>query len=179
MLISVVKKFSILIIGCIVSGIVASQTALDLTPPAISHTTPDSFTPGKALQIDVEIVDDSGIEEAKLYYRATQVGSYNSVPLVTSFGNVYSTQLSTEKGQKTIQYYIEALDKGGNRVLEGNPTQPITITGAAGRSNILYIALGALAIGAIAAAAGGGSDDPVTTPSVSNRTVTINATVPE
>lgn len=175
MAIKILKSLCFVVASCLLSLAVSAQSALDLNPPSITHSSSEQFSPGKPLMIEAEITDDSGIEEASVFYRAGQVGNFQSIPLAQSAGDKYTAEIPTQKKQKTLQYYIEALDTGGNRVLEGNPSQPLTVS-AKSRSNLLYLALGALAIGALAAA-GGGDDGGESAPT--SRTVTINATVPQ
>lgn len=170
-------KSLFLLIGCfVISAIVSAQTELDLDPPTITHTAPEQFSAGKDLQVDANITDDSGIEEAVVFFRFGQIGNFKSTPLTESANGNYTAKLSSAKGQKILQYYIEALDTGGNRVLEGNPSQPLTVN-AKNRSNLLYVLLGAVVIGAVAAGAGGGDDG--NGGGANSRTVNITATAPQ
>ena len=160
------------------------QTTIDLDPPEVTHTAPVKVVPGKDLRIDASVTDDSGVDQVTIHYRSKQSDPFLSAEMTNVQGAEYTVLIPTSKEIKSLQYYIEVLDAGGNRVLEGTPSTPL-ITEATKRSNILYVVLGAVAVGALVGLAGGGGggggDSEVPeVPEVPNPTVlTITTTVPE
>jgi len=156
--------------------VAVGQTTLDLDPPEVIHTVPVKVMPGKDLRIDANVTDDSGVDQVTVHYRSKQSDPFQSTEMTNVQGAEYTALIPTAKEMKSLQYYIEVLDAGGNRVLEGTPSTPLTIT-VEKRSNILYIVLGAVAIGALAGLAGGGGGDDA--PDPTSRVLTINTTVPE
>lgn len=159
-----------------VSTAVIGQTTIDLDPPKIEHSVPAKVVPGTPLKLYAIITDDGGIEQVTVYYRTNQNGDYQSVSMTNIQGAEYTALLSTAKKQQVVQYYIEMVDVGGNRVLEGSPGSPLVVNAEKKSSNILYLVLGAVAVGLLASSAGGSSGSGDTTDS---RVLTINADVPE
>ncbi len=166
------------------STVSIAQTTLDLDPPILKHTVPLQFSPGDPLQIVAIAQDDSGVENVTLFHRSTQSGVYESQSMDRKTGDEYSTVLETEKKATGINYYIEVVDIHGNRILEGSPDSPIALE-VAKKSNMMYIVLGALAVGGLVALAGGGGDEgePAdntnSTSTPSTRLLTITTAVPE
>lgn len=169
------KFLMILMLSCYTA--IAAGQALDLDPPEIVHTVPSTVKPGKDVQVLANITDNSGIEQATIYYRYRQIGPYQSLDMSNSAGAEYTATLATAKGQEMLQYYIEVVDTGGNRGLEGSPGTPLIVSIAKKSNTILYAVAGAVVIGLIAGAAGGGGggEEPVR-PDV--REVTIGIEVP-
>lgn len=143
------------------SSVAMAQSGLDLDPPKINHAVPKQLEAGKPLRLNATITDENGVAEATVYYRRGQTGAYDQLPMRNIGGDEYTALLMTEKGQKSIAYYIEVLDDGGNRLVEGAPDKPLLVAAAStarsGNSKYLYIVLGVLAVGALAGASGGSS----------------------
>lgn len=167
-------KFLTFLLLCCFTTFATGQT-IDLDPPEITHTVQSSVKPGKDVQVTATITDKSGIEQATVFYRDQQIGPYQSVDMNNATGNEYTATLATVKGQDILQYYIEVVDTGGNRVLEGSPSSPLVVK-VASKSSLLYIVAGALAIGLIAGASGSGDSDGPIPPG--SRELTIGVGVP-
>ncbi len=154
-----------------------AQSSFDLDPPTIAHTVPSAMTIGKPLRVNAIVTDDSGIEDVIVHYRAGQSGEYQAVSMINVQGSEYTALLSTTKDQKSIRYYIEAIDSSGNRVVEASPQSPLIVS-AKKKSNVLYILLGAVAVGALVGAAGGGGSSGGSGDS-GTRVLSISAGVPD
>lgn len=167
--------FAVYTLVLALSTAVVAQTTIDLEPPQIQHTVPTKIAPGSPLNLSATITDDGGIEEATVFYRSKQTGPFKSLPMTNTDGANYTASIPVNKKQQGVRYYIEVMDQGGNRVIEGSPSSPLVVQ-APKRSNLLYVALGVVAVGLLAGAAGGGSSNGGTD---DGRLITIDATVPE
>ncbi len=151
---------------------------IDFDPPVIDHESLVSGVSGEIQVFSALVVDDRGLERVTLYYRSTTGQEYQQVPMQRlSATDNYTASVDSAVDQKKIEYYIEALDSGGNRVLKGFPffplvrgleaprqvpvaEQAVTPPPAEAKSNnALYIVLGVLAVGLIVGLAGGSSDN--------------------
>ena len=149
---------------------------IDFDPPVIDHESLDTGTAGELQVFSALVVDDRGLERVTLFYRSTTGQDYREVPMQQLTGtDNFTASVDTELDQQKIDYYIEALDTGGNRVLKGfpffplvraldppvaapvvaEPAAPAAEPKGSGRS-VLYIVLGALAVGLLAGLAGSG-----------------------
>jgi len=160
---------------------------IDFDPPVIDHESLVTGVSGELQVFSAVIVDDRGLERVTLYYRAETGQDYQQVPMQQlSATDNYTASVDSVDDQKKIEYYIEALDTGGNRVLKGFPFFPLvraleapvtppvaepvaTPTPAAKSNSTLYLVLGVIAAGVIAAlasdsggggGAGGGGEVP-------------------
>ena len=98
--------------------------SLDLEPPVIEH---ESLIDGKAglpQQFDAVVTDDRGVQQVTLYYRSDSFAGYIAAQMIESDG-VYAATVPTTGQQRRIEYYLEARDTGGNRVLQGFPAYPL------------------------------------------------------
>ncbi len=162
---------------------------IDIDPPIIDHEAIETGVPGQTQMFLANVIDDRGLTHVLLFYRSSSGTQYKSVSMEKVTGTTeYTTSIPTELGQNKIEYYIEALDTGGNRVLKGFPffplvrqlesTTPVQVSEPtdAIQSKVIYVLLGAAAVGLVLALAGGNDDStpqqPGTTP------LTINVTPP-
>jgi len=166
---------------------------IDFDPPVIDHEALQTGVPGETQVFTALIVDDRGIESVLFYYRTNSNTGFSTVPMqrLEQTDN-FAVSIETQAGDRRIEYYIEALDTGGNRVLKGFPFYPLVrdmiavprielppppapvIEQPAG-NKFVYIVLGALTVGLIAALSSGdnsaGSEPP------GNNTVPLTVTV--
>lgn len=152
----------------------------DYEPPLIEHEVVADGSPGVTQEFTASVVDDQSLAEVTLFYRFEGDPKFKSVtmqPIASS--SVHTASIDTRRGDdRDIEYYIRATDRAGNRVIKGYAFDPLIRAmggavaiaqskpaekpAAAGKSrrNLVYIGLGVLAVGAIAAAASsGGGDD--------------------
>ena len=169
---------------------------LDIDPPVIDHEALEVGVAGESQLFSAQVIDDNGIEYVDLYHRASANSEYQKTPMVSAGGSErYTASVSTQLGQARIEYYIEAADIGGNRVLKGfpffplvrnldvpAPVQPSVTTSApatetaGGQSKLLYVLLGALAVGLLVSASSG--DGGPSTDTGGDVPLTINITSP-
>jgi len=161
---------------------------IDFDPPVIDHESLVSGVAGELQVFSALVVDDRGLERVTLYYRGTTGQDYQQVTMQRlSATDNYTASVDSGVEQQKIEYYIEALDTGGNRVLKGFPFFPLVrvleaapvaqqieppapvASATTERNTALYIVLGVLAAGLIAGLAGGsnsgggGGEPPVNT----------------
>ncbi|OED37681.1 hypothetical protein AB833_22705 [Chromatiales bacterium (ex Bugula neritina AB1)] len=176
----VLLSVHVFLIQCVWNPAIGQQlpSDIDLDPPVIDHEALVRGVAGEPQLFSAVIVDDRGIESVQLFYRPATDGEYTSVPMTLS-GSSYIATLQTDENQRRIEYYIEVLDTGGNRVLKGFPFYPLVrglsipkapqpqITqppppsqqepAKKSGNTVLYVMLGVLALGLLAGASGGGS----------------------
>jgi len=164
--------------------VVHAQSEIDVEPPLIEHDPVVSGEPGEAQEFSATVVDDRELAEVLLFHRFSGEESFDETPMrPVASSSVFTASVATEAGDtRSIEYYLQARDEAGNRVIKGYAFSPLVrrMDGGAGplagtgdqpapevRSGNgrrwLYVGLGVLAIGAVAAAAGGGggsADDP-------------------
>lgn len=170
---------------------------IDFDPPVIDHESLVSGISGEMQVFSAVVVDDRGLERVTLFYRAETGQDYRQAPMQRlSATDNYTASVDSAENQKKIEYYIEALDTGGNRVLKGFPFFPLvraleapvaapvveqvaTPPPPAKSNSALYLVLGVLAAGLIAGLAsdsggsGGGGD-----PADNTVPLTINVSPP-
>ena len=167
---------------------------IDINPPVIDHEALETGTPGEPQKFSAIVIDDRGLTHVVLYHRDRSGAQYSSVEMEQTAGTSgqYTATIETSAGQNSVEYYIEALDTGGNRVLKGFPffplvrqleplpAAPVEVTETTGPDKrLIYVLLGVAAVGLAAVAlSGGDSGEPegdIMQPMVP--TVPINITV--
>ncbi len=157
---------------------------IDIDPPVIDHEALESGTSGEQQQFSAGVVDDRGLRHVMLFHRDRSGAQYESAEMLAEEGSEeFTVSVDTGLGQSRIEYYIEALDTGGNRVLKGFPFFPLVrqltpptanVTAvsepSAPESRMIYVLLGVAAVGLALALAGdsdgnpGGNPEPDTVP---------------
>lgn len=158
--------------------------ASDGEPPVIEYQPVGSGAIGEDQLFVVEVTDNNAVESVILNYRTTPDADYENLSMERDsdsdrFRATVPQQETLESS--TIEYYFEATDVSGNRTLEGfafNPLLRVLVDAAelpatpvlqesgpfanlTSGKNLLYVALGVLAVGVLIAASsdGGGSDN--------------------
>jgi len=148
--------------------------------PLIEHEVIPQGSPGVTQEFNASVVDDESLAEVTLFYRFKGDPKFKSVtmePIASS--SVHTASVETSRGDnRDIEYYIRATDRAGNRVIKGYAFDPLIrkmgqaapvarsnstesqASSGKSRRNLIYIGLGVLAVGAIAAAAGNGDSEP-------------------
>ncbi|MBX2886018.1 MAG: hypothetical protein KTR32_39045 [Granulosicoccus sp.] len=164
----------------------AQAPGADFEPPIIELEQVDTGVLGETQSISVTAVDNDEIDSVVLYYRFGPTGLFATLGMQEVLGSSrYSASVETVGvTENQLQYYIQAIDVSQNVVLKGFAFEPLirkleskTIPAIAAtqteppvpatsdeqtepvtekKINFLYVALGVLAVGAIASAAGGG-----------------------
>lgn len=167
-----------------------ADIALDIDPPVIDHEALETGVPGQEQTFSAVVIDESGLEHVLLFHRDRSGAQYSSVKMKQTEGTAeFTATIDTSLGQNRIEYYIEALDTGGNRVLKGFPffplvrqleSAPVASTAAeetaAPQSRMIYVLLGVAAVG-LALALSGGDDNPTVEPPPPPGTVPLNIEV--
>lgn len=153
---------------------------LDVEPPLIGHERIERGEPGVPQAFTATVVDDREIAAVSLFHRRAGDGAFESVPLErVGSSSVFLATLTTEAGDtRAIEYYIEARDAAGNRVIRGyafNPlrrlmsgetvgnVRPDDAPDAGPSRTWLWVGLGVLAVGAAVAlsdSGDGGGGEP-------------------
>ena len=83
----------------------------DTTPPEITHTPVTEGVEGNPIEISAVITDESGVEEAVLYYRKGSDADYLSLVMATAGADTYTATIPASfVDAETIEYYIFASD---------------------------------------------------------------------
>lgn len=174
-------------ISLIVAPAVHAQSSTfetDFDPPLIEHT-PETreVTGGSSQTISATVTDNQQVGAVFLHYRKMGESSYTKLPMnrTRATNHYYSTLEGTIATSPGIEYYIESSDLSGNTVLKGYAITPLLlkigeppaaptiaaeqpaeeplakIEESSSSSKWLWIGLGVVAVGALAAS-GGGSD---------------------
>ena len=149
----------------------------DLVAPVIEHTPiSDGVGVGNKLTIEVKVTDNVGVKRVTLYYRHKGDYKFKSVRMSAEMGTVNYVTTLLEISTSGYEYYIQAADHAGNTVLHGHNFSPLLVgvsSSAAAQkvnpvadiipakekskiSKWVWVGVGVLAVGAIAASGGGG-----------------------
>jgi len=177
--------------------------ASDLIAPEIdSPPITDKITPGERVTIHATVTDNVGVKNVTIFYRDMGENNFKREEMRQEPGTDDYSATLPEIIAPGIEYYIQATDQAGNTLLHGHTFAPLTLNaegppGAVaheeqstmhptpqeaaatesekGISKWVWIGLGVLAVGAIAASSGG-SDGGTTTPTTGS--ITISAPPP-
>lgn len=162
----------------------------DLVAPEIqSPPITKKIPPGERTIIHATVTDNVGVKNVTIFYRNIGAIDFQRKEMMREIGTEdYSVTLS-EMMEPGIEYYIQATDQAGNTILHGHTFSPLTLTVSSdalpqegqdamavapqdekteekkGISKWVWIGLGVLAVGAIAASGGdsGGGTTVATT----------------
>ncbi len=157
-----------------------AQQSIDLDPPLIEHEIIQEVESSVRQTFVATVVDDDELDSVRLFYRFAGEPTYSTVLMNrVSFSSSYIAQINTDPATETaIEYYIQAMDRSGNRTVRGyafNPLvrlivlneeitnanasveepTPVAAEPAKKPKKALYIVLGVLAVGLLAGLAGG------------------------
>jgi len=177
----------------------------DIIAPQISHEAlTESIVAGSSQKIKAIVTDNVGIQSVILFYRTIGIDNYQRVQMnqVEESNDYVATLGFNVTVEPGIEYYIQAVDMAGNVLLSGYSFSPLTIAvtsvesatvpaqaptlsaeqstkeeqlGKKKTNKWLWIGLGVLAVGVIAAVAGGGDED---TPTTTGKTGSLTITAP-
>jgi hypothetical protein len=168
----------------------------DLIAPEIKQAKYiDTVKQGTDHNITVTVTDNVGVKLVTLYYRTVGTEEYmrKTMDKIANTDDYHATINSEFIKAPGFEYYVQAMDNAGNTVLYGysfsplavktvpgdkvvatTPTIPAAESSEESSNKWLWIGLGALAVGLLAAGGGGGGD----TPPPPGATLTINASDP-
>lgn len=109
-------------------------TAVDATPPAITHTPHGAVDVGVAIEIHAMVTDEGSVQQVILVYMSVG-GAEVNVTMTQSGGDNYTATIPGQTQAGTVHYRIYAIDDAGNDVLTSEFS--ITVREAAPPSNLL------------------------------------------
>ena len=176
----------------------------DVIAPKVVHEPVEKAGPaGEPLVISATVSDEVGLKAVFLFYRPKGEKNYQQVLMKPMGGS--SLYMATIPGLTTdtssIEYYIQAEDLAGNTLLRGYSFSPLVVSFGPAESppaeeqeqqiksitqkepssspnKWIWIGLGALALGAVAASSGGSSSGPVDVAGDEGLSATITTTDP-
>jgi len=163
-----------------------AQGVPDATPPVIEHQPLERATAARRQVITAQVADERVLRDVTLYYRREGESPYRPLTMRSVADSAFfSASIATDPADlRRIEYYLQARDTGGNRTVSGFAFDPwireldsatvpaiaaapsvpaaTTVTDPAPTIGIggvpwWQIALGAVAVGTLAALASGGS----------------------
>jgi len=163
--------FSQILVG--MSAAYAQNTLVDVEPPLIEHRIVTNVDANSRQSFFATVVDDGELDSVNLFYRFQDDPTYNTVLMQrVSFSSTFIVHIPTDNASgRNIEYYIQAIDTAGNRTVRGyafnpllreintpeggvkpSPAQqsPSMFEAIGERKNVIFIVLGALAVGALA-----------------------------
>lgn len=183
------------------SGIAQAQVdGPDFESPIIEHEPGSGGLIGSVEIFSATVVDNDELASVRLFYRFIGDAEYTRVNMrqIANSAN-YSARVFTSSAEPEttgIEYYIRAEDAAGNLVLKGFAFQPLVRlfdstpvdelalptaqspqddAEAGKKINWLYVAIGVLVVGGIAAAASGGGSGSATPECETECTVVVTA----
>lgn len=103
-----------------------AQSEFDVNPPVIELDEMREGIAGETQVFIARATDDLGLQDVKLYHRFAGQTPYGSL-LMTEIADsgYFSANVPTNDTEtRTIEYYIQARDNGGNRVIKGFAFEP-------------------------------------------------------
>lgn len=101
---------------------VVVQPPADLTPPTIVTTAvPDGQTAGSAVIVAATITDTTGVASARLYYRTTGAGAFQSTAMSAAGDRYTATIPAATVAVPGVQYYVEATDSSAATNIARDP----------------------------------------------------------
>jgi hypothetical protein len=104
-------------------------TAIDSTPPTVTHTPPGTVEVGVAIAIQATVTDAGTVQSVRLVY--TPIGGTAELNVtMTASGSDYTFTIPAQSVVGVVRYHIYAVDSAGNERF----TQEFSVTIAAGDS---------------------------------------------
>jgi hypothetical protein len=98
-------------------------------PPAISHSTVSKAIKGQSVEIAAKLVGDTGVSNAKVFFRHVGEKEFKELPMGNIGGDDYTASMPPIVVTGDLEYYLEAFDRHGNGPgRSGGPHVPYTIT---------------------------------------------------
>lgn len=170
------------------TSVAQAQSVIDLVPPSVLHESEaEPISGDHPYVLTATVADENGVKRVTLFYRAAEQSKYKSTELRKSgAADTFVIELAaSELSPPRFEYYLQAEDVAGNIILRGHSYGPLILTiveGTGAPQSVdngvnnksialedsgsskkwLWIGLGALAVGALAASGGstgGGNDD--------------------
>ncbi|MGI9293694.1 MAG: hypothetical protein ACR2PS_06895 [Pseudomonadales bacterium] len=135
----------------------AAQAQVYVSPKISLLSGDGELKPNVSHTVTVEVIDDTGVT-VTLFYRAIgSLSEFRSMGMTSMEDSLlYSATLPADDIEKPgLEYYVQAIDRSHNI----SELDPLKVYYASGNppNRWVWVALGALAVGAVAALAGSGS----------------------
>lgn len=144
-----------------------AQAEIDVEPPIVEHEQVETGRAGEAQEFSATVVDDRALAEVLLFYRFAGEDAFENVRMMAAgASSLYTATVPTGSGDsRAIEYYIQARDEAGNRVIKGYAFSPLVRSMGPSTAPVvrpvadesprirrgwLYAGIGLLAAGAIA-----------------------------
>jgi hypothetical protein len=211
------NRFRSLITVCLLASLIyqplyaqeLTRPAFDVIAPTLMHTPVSEQIPlGNPIEITISATDNTGIKDVILFYRVIGEDNFEQLPMIrTGRHDNYAAIVPVERIRVPgIEYYVQAEDLAGNKVLRGFDFSPLKVfvvshglkqavvatpipsentqeaTGNKKSSTVKWvlIGLGAAAVAGLGLAlGGGGSNGGGSGGGADTGTVNIDATIPE
>lgn len=158
----------------------AAAAAIDYEPPLLDHDVVARGVAGESQVFLASVSDDQALDEVTLFYRFRGDDRFASLPMqpLGESDNYTATVNTSARDVRNIEYYIEARDASGNRVVQGFVFEPLVrvlepppvALGESGQTGetpaqgmsltrkIVYATLGILVVGGVISALDRGGD---------------------
>lgn len=113
-------------ISTVLAPIANAQGVFDINPPVIELDESTEGIAGETQVFTALVTDDRALRDVKLYYRFGGQEAYADL-LMNRLGETdyYSANVETDATEtRSIEYYVQARDEGGNRVIKGFAFDP-------------------------------------------------------
>jgi len=98
-------------------------------PPAIMHQTIAKAWRGLPVEINAKLVGDTGVSQAKVFFRHVGEHDFRTLPMGNIGGDDYTATMPASVVTNDLEYYLEAYDQYGNGPgRSGGPNVPYQIT---------------------------------------------------
>jgi len=103
-----------------------AQSSPDIRSPVIELEIIAEYSAGDTQEFTATVVEDKLLKDVFLYYRRAGRQPFNRIAMTqVDDSDVYRVSLDTDPTDfRTIEYYIQARDEGGNRTVEGYAFDP-------------------------------------------------------
>ena len=120
----IVLPVTALIIGG--SAIIIMVNSLQDRPPIIYNPLNSTINASLPTRIDVIVTDDRGVNSVTLTYTNNSWGNSHNIAMVGIFGT-YTCLIPIQDNETYVQFFIKAIDNGGNIAINNNYTKNFTL----------------------------------------------------
>ena len=109
------------------AGATAQDDDVDLEPPLIEHEVLPEADAASRQSFVAQVVDDRELASVRLYWRHAGETRFEPLPMGrVSSSSTWIAEVATEPDEtRSIEYWIEARDRGGNRTVRGFAFSPL------------------------------------------------------
>jgi len=108
------------------SSIILLINSLQDRPPIIYTPTHSDLNASTDITIDVKITDDRSVSSATLTYTNNSWTNSHNVPMFNIISS-WACQIPAQDNETTVQFFIKAVDSGGNIAINNNYSRNFTL----------------------------------------------------